>query len=100
MNALRTLWIAAPAVLAGAAMLASTAGAQALRHEVPALTRAASSAKPPDANGYVQRWLLLEPVTIAIHSNQQLTDSFVQPSGDWRGEAERRVAGHRLNGSE
>ena len=78
MDARSMLWIAAPAVLAGAAMLTSTAGAQALRREVPALTRAASSAKPPDANGYLQRWLLLDPVTIPIRSNQQLTDSFVQ----------------------
>jgi hypothetical protein len=78
MDAHRTLWIAAPALLAGAAMLTGTAGAQAPRGEVPALTRAASSTKPPDANGYLQRWLLLDPVTIPIRSNQQLTDSFVQ----------------------
>jgi hypothetical protein len=78
MDARSMLWIAAPAVLAGAAMLTGTAGAQALRGEVPTLTRAASSAKPPDANGYLQRWLLLDPVTIPIRSNQQLTDSFVQ----------------------
>jgi hypothetical protein len=78
MDAHRMLWIAAPAVLAGAAMLTSTAGAQARRGEAPTLTRAASSTKPPDANGYLQRWLLLDPVTIPIRSNQQLTDSFVQ----------------------
>ncbi len=78
MDARRMLWIAAPAVLAGTAMLTSPAGAQALRGEAPTLTRAASPARPPDANGYLQRWLLLDPVTIPIRSNQQLTDSFVQ----------------------
>ena len=44
----------------------------------PTLTRAGSAAKTPDANGYLQRWLLLDPITIPIRSNQQLTDSFVQ----------------------
>lgn len=87
MKAFRTLLIAAPAVLAGAALLTTTAGAQAVRGTAPAtpragaapmLTRAATAAKAPDANGYLQRWLLLDPITIAIRSNQQLTDSFVQ----------------------
>ncbi len=78
MNALPTLLRAAPAVLAGAAMLAETAGAQAPRGRPPTLTRAGSTAKMPDANGYLQRWLLLDPITIPIRSNQQLTDSFVQ----------------------
>ena len=78
MNAHCTRWIAASAVLAGAAMLSNTAGAQAPRGKAPTLTRAGSTAKPPDANGYLQRWLLLDPITITIRSNQQLTDSFVQ----------------------
>jgi len=78
MNAHCTRWIAASAVLAGAAMLSNTAGAQAPRGKAPTLSRAGSAAKPPDANGYLQRWLLLDPITITIRSNQQLTDSFVQ----------------------
>ncbi len=77
-NALRTLWVVAPAVLAAAAMLANPAGAQAPAREAPTLTRAGSSTKTPDVNGYLQRWLLLDPITIPIRSNQQLTDSFVQ----------------------
>jgi hypothetical protein len=78
MNAHRILWMAAPVVVAGVAILTSGAGAQALRPEAPTLTRAVSVSKPPDANGYLQRWLLLDPVAIPIRSNQQLTDSFVQ----------------------
>lgn len=39
MSALRTLRVAAPAVLAGAAMLANAAGAQAPRREAQTLTR-------------------------------------------------------------
>jgi hypothetical protein len=78
MNTHCTRWIVASAVLAGAAMLSNTAGAQAPRGKAPTLTRAGSTAKAPDANGYLQRWLLLDPITITIRSNQQLTDSFVQ----------------------
>ena len=44
----------------------------------PFFTRASTSSKAPDADGYLQRWLLLDPITIPIRSNQQLTDSFVQ----------------------
>lgn len=42
------------------------------------LVRPASAEKAPDANGFIQRWLLLEPIPISIRSNAQLTDSFVQ----------------------
>jgi hypothetical protein len=42
------------------------------------LTRPDSAEKAPDANGFIQRWLLLEPVRQSLRSNQQLTDSFVQ----------------------
>jgi hypothetical protein len=42
------------------------------------LSRANSPEKPPDANGFMQRWLLLEPIQGSIRSNAQLSDSFVQ----------------------
>ena len=42
------------------------------------LTHAASAEKAPDANGFIQRWLLLDPIPQSVRSNQQLTDSFVQ----------------------
>lgn len=44
----------------------------------PHFTRAATSSKAPNADGFLQRWLLLEPIRIQIRSNQQLVDSFVQ----------------------
>jgi hypothetical protein len=78
MNPHRLPCMAAAALLLGAAMLTSTAGAQAPRGGPPALSRPASPARPPDANGYLRRWLLLDPIAIPIRSNQQLTDSFVQ----------------------
>jgi hypothetical protein len=44
----------------------------------PNLTRPASADKAPDAEGFIQRWLVLEPIPISIRSNAQLNDSFVQ----------------------
>jgi hypothetical protein len=44
----------------------------------PFFVRAATPAKAPNPDGFIQRWLLLEPIQIPIRSNQQLTDSFVQ----------------------
>lgn len=41
-------------------------------------TRPATPAKPPDLSGFLQRWLLLEPIVVPIRSNAELTDSFVQ----------------------
>jgi hypothetical protein len=40
----------------------------------PSLVRPTSSAKPPNADGFLQRWLLLEPIAVS----GQLTDSAVQ----------------------
>jgi hypothetical protein len=43
------------------------------------LTHSNSAEKTPDPNGFIQRWLLLEPIRQqSLRSNQQLTDSFVQ----------------------
>jgi len=44
------------------------------RGAAPTLTRPASQSKTPDANGFLQRWLILEPIRVPA----QLTDSAVQ----------------------
>jgi hypothetical protein len=76
--------ILAMAVLCGSALLAM-AGARGggpgpgARGLAPTLSRPDTSTRPPAADGYVQRWLLLEPIRVPqLRSNQQLTDSFVQ----------------------
>jgi hypothetical protein len=74
------------AVLAGATFLAMAGGQRGSGGDTvnaaggPAsnLTRPASAEKAPDANGFIQRWLILEPIPIPIRSNAQLNDSFVQ----------------------
>jgi len=49
-------------------------------HGIPNyLMHSTSDEKTPDPNGFIQRWLLLEPIRQrSLRSNQQLTDSFVQ----------------------
>jgi hypothetical protein len=50
----------------------------AARGPAPNLTRPVSVEKGPDTEGFIQRWLVLEPIQIQIRSNAQLNDSFVQ----------------------
>ena len=86
MTIIRRLLLPALAVLASAAFLAMAAAqggsgrgsVNAARGPAPNLTRPASVEKAPDADGFIQRWLILEPIPISIRSNAQLNDSFVQ----------------------
>jgi len=89
MVTLRHLLLAATAVLAGTALLAiASGGGQArgpapsqtgpassvqARGPAPSLTRPTSPTKAPNADGFIQRWLLLEPIPA-----NGLTDSVVQ----------------------
>jgi len=49
-----------------------------VRDLTPYLLRSTSGEKSLDARGFIQQWLLLEPIRYSVRSNQQLTDSFVQ----------------------
>lgn len=74
MNALRKHHMPALAVLAFSALLAiAVAAGDTARGQAPTLTRPASPSKAPDADGFIQRWLLLEPI-----GANGLTDSAVQ----------------------
>ena len=68
----------APALLALAAAGSIHAAAQtqdpAPRRPAPSLARPATPVKAPDAAGFLQRWLVLEPIRVS----GQLTDSAVQ----------------------
>jgi hypothetical protein len=74
------------ALVAGAAFLSMATAlrgsgqdpANSAREAAPNLSRPASAEKAPDADGFIQRWLVLEPIPIMIRSNAQLNDSFVQ----------------------
>jgi len=60
--------------LSGRRILAAAAQSAPARGPAPSLVRPTSPAKAPDANGFLQRWLILEPIRVA----GQLTDSAVQ----------------------
>jgi len=65
----------APAlVLLTATVLTAAAAESAVRPPAPSLERPASAEKAPSADGFIQRWLILEP----IRSNTALTDNAVR----------------------
>jgi hypothetical protein len=74
MDTLRNICMPALVVLAGSTFLAMTAAqGSAARGPALSLARPASSERAPDANGFIQRWLILEPIPA-----NGLTDSVVQ----------------------
>jgi hypothetical protein len=86
MITIRSLLTPALSIAAGAIFLAASFAqrgsdrnpANTARGPAPNLTRPASAEKAPDADGFIKRWLVLEPIPIQIRSNAQLVDSFVQ----------------------
>lgn len=60
------------ALLVGSVVLTG-ASEDVSRHPAPSLTRPDSGEKAPNAAGFIQRWLILEPI-----SSNRLTDSAVQ----------------------
>jgi hypothetical protein len=56
----------------------ATAPARAPRTIAPYFTPAASPPKAPDADGFLQRWLLLEPISKPNRTNTVFTDSYVR----------------------
>jgi hypothetical protein len=74
MTTIRNTCMPALVVLAGSAFLAMVvASGCAARGPAPSLTCPASAERAPDANGFIQRWLVLEPILA-----NGLTDSVVQ----------------------
>jgi hypothetical protein len=88
MNMLRTILMLAMGVPVGLAAQAPPAApsnaapaapsADAPRSLAPYFTPATSSPKTPDKDGFLQRWLLLEPINKPNRSNTVFTDSYVR----------------------
>jgi hypothetical protein len=72
-NAFLTL-LATVAILSGSVLLGARQQPAAARGPAPSLVPAGSAPKAPDAAGFLQRWLILEPIRVA----PQLTDTAVQ----------------------
>jgi len=79
MNTLRKIVMLVFGVLAVSAFqFVSAQTNDAPRGLAPYFTPATSSPKAPDADGFLQRWLLLEPIKKPIRSNTVFTDSWVR----------------------
>jgi hypothetical protein len=66
MITLRNMCMPALVVLAGSTFLAMDVGqSQTTPSLAPFLARPASAARVPDANGFMQRWLILEPIPVS-----------------------------------
>jgi len=75
MTMLRTIRMPARIVLAGSGFLAVAVAAGCAAHgPVPSPTRPVSTETAPSTAGFIQRWLILEPIPV----NGQLTDGAVQ----------------------
>jgi hypothetical protein len=59
------------------AVLSTTAG-DTIRSIAPYFTPATSSPKAPDGEGFLRRWLLLEPINKPNRSNTVFTDSYIR----------------------
>jgi hypothetical protein len=53
-----------------------------VRSIAPFFTPATTSKKAPDAEGFIQRWLLLEPINKSIRSNLVFTNSYLKAQFD------------------
>jgi len=79
MNKLRKIEMLAFGVLAVLAFQASSAAPEiAPRSLAPYFTAATSAPKAPDADGFLQRWLLLEPINKPNRSNAGFTEPYVR----------------------
>jgi len=71
---------AIPALSGNAALSATPSDTT--RSIAPFFTAATSAAKAPDADGFLQRWLLLEPMNKPNRSNTVFTDSYLRKAFD------------------
>src|ERR1017187_7505804 len=80
MNTLRKIAMPTIGVMAVLAFQASSAAAldDVPRSIAPYFTPATSSPKAPDTDGFLQRWLLLEPINKPNRSNTAFTDSYIR----------------------
>lgn len=60
----------------------STSGTDTTRSIAPYFAAATTKTKAPDPQGFIQRWLLLEPISKPNRSNTVFTDSYIRNAFD------------------
>jgi hypothetical protein len=60
----------------------NTTTSDSTRSIAPYFTQVTSSPEAPDADGFIQRWLLLEPINKPNRSNTVFTDSYIRHAFD------------------
>lgn len=79
MNMPRTIKALLTGIVAALAIQAASAQpSDAGRSLAPYFTPATASPKTPDNDGFLQRWLLLEPIANSLRSNAGFTEAFVR----------------------
>src|SRR5512145_2068322 len=82
MKTLKNIWMPRIGILAILAILAVVTGTVAAgespRSIAPYFTPATSPSKAPDLDGFLQRWLLLEPINKPNRTNTVFTDTYVR----------------------
>ena len=68
----------AAVILEVQAILAAQVASDASRTLAPYFVPATAQAKAPDADGFLQRWLLLEPINKPNRTNTVFTDTYVR----------------------
>jgi hypothetical protein len=93
MNIKRKTWLLVPGIVifagiglqgcsASKSKTSSTAKSDTTRSIAAYFTPATTKSKTPDAQGFIQRWSLLEPINKPNRSNTVFTDSYIRKAFD------------------
>ncbi|NLX26451.1 MAG: acetylxylan esterase [Lentisphaerae bacterium] len=78
MKKLTTIKMSAVGILIAMSLQASAQNAPVRTSYAPYFTEAKAGAKAPDADGFIQRWLLLEPIKNSLRSNAGFTEEYIR----------------------
>lgn len=78
MKKLTTIKMSAVGILIAMSLQASAQKAPVRSSYAPYFTEAKAGAKAPDADGFIQRWLLLEPIKNSLRGNTGFTETYIR----------------------
>lgn len=78
MKKLTTIKMSAVGILIAVSLQASGQSAPVRSSYAPYFTEAKAGAKAPDADGFIQRWLLLEPIKNSLRGNTGFNEQYIR----------------------